>query len=389
MVTKIVNGVLVDHELKEGLSIYVKDGKMIAITEQELPCDEIYDAKGCYVSAGFIDIHTHGGGGADVMDGTTEDVLTAAKMHLTHGTTSIFPTTVCSSVEQSKTALNNIKDAMVFPTIRGAHMEGSFFDIKNCGAQNPDYIREINTEEIEEYLKTGIVKRIDFAPELSGSAEFAKYLTEKGVVSAVAHSGAFYEDVLPAYEQGCKLVTHLYSATSTVVRIGGFRHLGVIESAFLLDDMMVEVIADGLHLPIELLQMIYKIKGVDKICMITDSMRAAGMPEGESICGGKKEGMKCIVEDGVAKLPDRSAFAGSVATTDRLVRVVHKDAGIPLPETIQMMTENPAKVMGLTTKGRLMEGYDADLVIFDDNIQVKAVFVDGKLSVENGELKLS
>lgn len=387
MVTKIVNGVLVDRELKEGYSLYLEDGKIRAVTKEELPCDEVYDAKGNYVSAGFIDIHTHGGGGADVMDGDTESVVAAAKMHLCHGTTSIFPTTVCSSVEQSKLALDNIKEAMSFPTIRGAHMEGSFFDIQFCGAQNPDYIREINTEEIEEYLKTGIVKRIDFAPELKGSAEFAKYLTDKGIVSAVAHSGAFYEDVFPAYEQGCKLVTHLYSATSTVVRIGGFRHLGVIESAFLLDDMMVEVIADGLHLPIELLQMIYKIKGVEKICMITDSMRAAGMPEGESICGGKKEGMKCIVEDGVAKLPDRSAFAGSVATTDRLVRVVHHGAGIPLPETIRMMTENPAKVMKLDSKGRLLEGYDADVVVFDKDIQVKAVFVDGVQMVENGELK--
>lgn len=387
MVTKIINGILVDHELKEGLSVFVKDGKIDAITDQDLPFDEVYDAKGCYVSAGFVDIHTHGGGGDDIMDGSTENVLTAAKMHLTHGTTSIYPTTVCSSVQKSKTALANIKEAMSFPTVRGAHMEGSFFDIKNCGAQNPDYIREINTAEIDEYLETGIVKRIDFAPELKGSAEFAKYLTDKGIVSAIAHSGALYEDILPAYEQGCKLVTHLYSATSTVVRIGGFRHLGVIESAFLLDDMMVEVIADGCHLPVELLQMIYKIKGVDKICMITDSMRAAGMPEGEYVIGSLEEGMRCVVEDGVAKLLDLSAFAGSVATADRLVRTMHKGAGIPLPETIQMITENPAKVMGLDTKGRLLEGYDADIVIFDDDIQVKAVFVDGNLMAENGELK--
>ncbi len=387
MVTKIINGILVEHELKEGQSVFVKDGKIQAITDQDLPFDEIYDAKGCYVSAGFVDIHTHGGGGADFMDEGEENVLTAAKMHLTHGTTSIFPTTVCSSVKESKTALANIKKAMSFPTVRGAHMEGSFFDIKNCGAQNPDYIREIDTEETEEYLETGVVRRIDFAPELKGSAEFAKFLTEKGVVSAIAHSGALYEDILPCFEQGCKLVTHLYSATSTVVRIGGYRHLGVIESAFLLDDMMVEVIADGCHLPIELLQMIYKIKGVDNICMVTDSMRAAGMPDGEYVIGSLKGGMRCISEDGVAKLPDRSAFAGSIATTDRLVRTMHKGAGIPLPETIQMMTENPAKVMGLDTKGRLLEGYDADLVVFDDDIQVKAVFVDGKLMAENGELK--
>lgn len=387
MVTKIINGILVEHGLKEGQSVYVKDGKIHAITDRDLPFDEIYDAKGNYVSAGFVDIHTHGGGGADVMDEEQDSVVIAAKMHLTHGTTSIFPTTVCSSVEESKIALENIKEAMVFPTVRGAHMEGSFFDIQFCGAQNPDYIREIDTEETEEYLKTGIVKRIDFAPELQGSAEFAKYLKDKGVISAIAHSGAMYEDVLPVYEQGCKLVTHLYSATSTVVRIGGYRHLGVIESAFLLDDMMVEVIADGCHLPIELLQMIYKIKSVDKICLVTDSMRAAGLPEGEYLIGSLKAGTRCIVEDGVAKLPDRSAFAGSVATTDRLVRTMYKGAGVPLPETIQMMTENPAKVMNLTTKGRLLEGYDADLAVFDDDIQVKAVFVDGKLMAENGCMK--
>lgn len=388
MIVKIINGVPVDREIKKDSSVFVENGKILAVTAEDLPFDQIYDAEGCYISSGFVDIHTHGGGGADFMDGSAESVVTAAKMHLLHGTTSIFPTTLCSSVEGSEKALENIKEAMIFPTIRGAHMEGSFFDRKNCGAQNPDYIREIDLTETERYLKTGIVRRIDFAPELKGSAEFAEFLTERGIVSAIAHSGALYEDIVPVFEQGCKLVTHLYSATSTVVRIGGYRHLGVIESAFLLKNMMVEVIADGCHLPVELLQMIYQIKGADRICLVTDSMRAAGMPDGEYIIGSLSEGVPCISENGVAKLPDHSAFAGSVATTDRLVRTMYRDAGIPLQDVVRMMTENPAQTMKLSGKGRLLKDYDADLVLFDENVRIKAVFLDGKPVVENGVLKI-
>ena len=211
--------------------------------------------------------------------------------------------------------------------------------------------------------------------------EFGKYVTSKGILAAIAHTDAIYEEVLEAYHHGgFTLATHFYSAMSGVTRRNAFRFAGVIESAYLLDDMDVEIIADGVHLPAPLLKLIYKIKGPDRIALITDAMRAADMPEGESVLGSFKNGLKVIVEDGVAKLPDRTSFAGSVATADRLVRTMLNMAEVPLVETIQMITETPARIMKVSDrKGSLAKGKDADVVIFNDQIEVQKTFVKGRL----------
>ena len=211
--------------------------------------------------------------------------------------------------------------------------------------------------------------------------EFGKYVTSKGVLAAIAHTDAIYEEVLEAYHHGgFTLATHFYSAMSGVTRRNAFRFAGVIESAYLLDDMDVEIIADGVHLPAPLLKLIYKIKGPDRIALITDAMRAADMPEGESVLGSFKNGLKVIIEDGVAKLPDRTSFAGSVATADRLVRTMLKMAEVPLVETIQMITETPARIMGVSDrKGSLTKGKDADVVIFNNQVEVQQTFVKGRL----------
>ncbi len=378
MILKISNVKIVEDEIQTGLFVYVENGKILEVTDKSLPFDREFDAKGSYLSAGWIDIHTHGGGGFDFMDGGAEPITEGAKMHLSHGTTSIYPTTLSASKEALLQSVDDIKKAMEFPTIRGVHLEGPYFDTKSCGAQNTDYIRGFDMDEIEEILESGIVKRWDYAPELKDSTEVTKKLKDHGVVCSIGHSSATYEELLPAFEEGCNHVTHLYSATSTIVRIGGYRHLGIVESAFLLDNMTVEVIADGCHLPPNLLKMIYKIKGADKICLVTDSMRAAGMPDGEYILGNKKEGVPCIHEDGVAKLMDRSAFAGSTATADRLVKTMYHLAEIPLTDTIKMITKTPARIMNLKSKGSIQKGYDADIVIFDEDINVKAVFVNGE-----------
>ena len=382
---KISNAKIIDEKITEG-KVYVEDGKIVAITNDNLPFDTEIDALGNYVSAGFIDMHVHGGGGFDFMDGDAESVREAAKMHLLHGTTSIFPTTVAANREITEKAVENIKTAMDFPTIRGAHLEGPYFSLAQSGAQSPDSIRDIDFAEVEKLLKSGIIKRWDFAPERENSEKFTEILEANGVVSAIGHSDAIYDDVLKVYNKGCKLITHLYSATSTITRVGGYRKLGVTECAYLLDDMRAEIIADGSHLPPELLTLIIKLKGTEKISLITDAMRASGMPDGEYILGNKDTGMKCIKENSVAKLPDRTAFAGSVATCDMLIKTMYKKVGLSLVETIKMITKNPAEIMGLTTKGLLKKDYDADIVIFDDDINVKYVIVDGKVLVKDGNL---
>jgi len=385
MITKITNAIFVTEKLESDKSLYLEDGRILAFTEDELPCDAEIDGKGYYVSPGFVDIHTHGGGNYDFGDGTVDDILQAAYAHAKHGTTTIFPTSATSSSEDLKLFVDNVKASMKancpgMPYIAGAHMEGPYFSMKMRGAQNPKYLKAPDPEEYRDWVERGegCVRRISFAPELPGTEELCAYLQEQQVVSAFGHTDAVYEEIKPVIDKGCCLATHLYSAMNTVTRRDLYRKLGAVETAFLEESVTVEVIADGVHLPPELLRLIYRIKGPDKICMITDSMRGAGMEEGPSVLGPKNDGMDCIIKDNVAVLTDFSAFAGSVATADRLVRVMHQQAGIPLCECIQMMCETPAKVMGLQDRGKIQPGFVADLVFFDANIQVKKVILQGK-----------
>lgn len=343
------------------------------------------DAKGAYVSPGFIDIHVHGGGGADFMDGNVAAFRQIARTHARFGTTAMVPTTLTSSREKLFDTLAIYETATAQNTdgacFLGLHLEGPYFAMSQRGAQDPRYIRNPDPAEYEAVLeRSSSVARWSAAPELPGALAFGRHLRSKGVLAAIAHTDAIYEDVLAAVNVGYSLATHLYSAMSGVSRRNGFRYAGVIESAFLLDELAVELIADGAHLPAPLLKLAHKIKGPDQTVLITDAMRAAGMPPGPSILGSLDDGLAVIVEDGVAKMPDRQAFAGSVATTDRLVRNMINLAGIPLPEAVQMMTRTPAKIMGvLDRKGELAVGKDADLVLFDDNISIQLTMVEGRI----------
>jgi N-acetylglucosamine-6-phosphate deacetylase len=270
----------------------------------------------------------------------------------------------------------------------GMHLEGPYFAMNQRGAQDPRFIRNPNPAEYREILRRAhLVRRWSAAPELPGALEFARYAREKDVLVSLAHTDAIYEEVLEGWKNGYSLATHLYSGMTGVTRRNAYRYAGAVEAAFLIGDMDVEIIADGIHLPAPLLQLIYQIKGPARTALITDAMRAAGMPEGESVLGNIRNGMKVIVEDGVAKLPDRSAFAGSVATADRLVRTMINTAGVPLVEAIQMITTTPAVILGLAgTKGAILPGYDADLVLFDGDINVLATIVKGELAYENTDL---
>ena len=384
MVTKIKNGRLI---LKDGIdsqkNLYIDDSRILDVTECEIPFDCEIDANGCYVSPGFIDIHVHGGAGYEFVDGTYEALKNAANIHATHGTTTIYPT--LSAFDYNKTvtglkAISKYKDCdEIMPNIYGAHLEGPYFSPKQSGAQDPSFIRTPDESEYNKLYETygDIIKRWSYAPELSGSDKFLNFLNEKNIIASAGHTDAEFEHMKAAYENGMKLITHLYSCTSTITRKSGFRILGVIETAYLYEDIDVETIADGCHLPPELLAMIYKIKGEEHMCLVTDAIRHGGMKniESETCQNGN---MPYIIEDGVAKLADRSAFAGSIATTDVLVRTCVKKAGISLESAVKMITEVPARIMGLETKGKLCAGFDADIVIFDDDINIKNVFVNGK-----------
>ena len=226
--------------------------------------------------------------------------------------------------------------------------------------------------------RTDKILRWTGAPELDGSARFAQVLTEKGILPCIGHSDADSDVVKEAFKNGFTHVTHLYSCTSMVHRKNAYRYAGIVEAAYLNDDMTVEIIADGIHLPADLLKLIVKIKGKENVALITDSMRAAGMGEGESMLGSKIDGLKVVVEDGVAKLPDRTAFAGSVALCDRLIRTMLNLAEVSLEDAVYMATKTPARIMGFEKTGDILPGYDADIIIFDDGINIEKTIIDGK-----------
>lgn len=378
---------IIDGEIRDGLNLYIENGKIAAITAQELPADEVIDACGSYVSPGFVDIHSHGGGDADFMDGTSAAFLTAAEMHARHGTTTIIPTATSGTAGEmagmeasfEEARRNNVRGA----DMPGLHLEGPYFAMSQRGAQDPRYVRNPDPAEYEAILNSSRhIMRWSAAPELNGALEFGRALKERGILASIGHSDASYDEVVKAVEAGYSHVTHLYSCMSTVHRKNAFRYAGIVEAAYLMDDLTVEIIADGIHLPAPLLQFVYRFKGPDRTALVTDSMRGAGMPDGLSILGSRKTGQQVLLEDGVAKLMDRSAFAGSVATTDRLVRNMVNLAHAPLTDAVKMATQTPARIMKLNDRGMLREGLRADIVIFGENINVSRTIVDGRTVYE-------
>ena len=340
------------------------------------PDDQIIDAAGNYVAPGFIDMHIHGGGGHDFMDGTVEAFLGIAETHAKYGTTSMVPTTLTCSDTELMNMFATYRKAKVLNTkgakFIGLHLEGPYFSPKQSGAQDPIYLKKPQPEEYNAILESSEdIIRWSVAPELEGAIKMGHVLQEHHILPSIAHTDAIYEEVTQAYKAGYTHITHLYSAMSSVTRRNAFRYAGVVEAAYLIDDMTVEIIADGIHLPKPLLQFVYKFKGADKIALCTDAMRGAGMPDGESILGSLANGQKVIIEDGVAKMPDRSAFAGSVATTNRLVRTMVQLADVSLINAIRMMTLTPARILHIDkSKGSLEAGKDADIVIFDNQINI-------------------
>lgn len=374
MITRITNGkVLYNGDFCQK-DLFLKDGKILAIGGEH-PFDRTVDANGAYVTAGFIDLHCHGGGGADFSDGDAAGARTAALTHLSHGTTTLFPTLLSADTAVLEKALASVEEAQKdTPSLGGIHIEGPYFSPAQTGAQKGSALRRPMPSEYQSILSRYKLARWDYAPELDESFAFLNALLAANVLPAAAHTDAACEEMLAAAARGCRLITHLYSCTSTIRREAGFRIAGVVEAAYLADEICAELIADGCHLPHSLLRLAYKCKGADKLVLVTDAMRAAGTDKTGACDIG---GVPCIIEDGVAKLENRQAFAGSIATSDRLVRTCYA-AGIPLADCVKMITETPARLMGLSKKGRLAPAFDADIVMFDEDIRIKAVFLQGE-----------
>ncbi len=370
----IKNCKIVFKDRIEAGSVLIKNGKIQEInpiTEDE----EVVDAKGLYLSPGFIDIHIHGAGGYDTMDGTEEAINTISQVIMKHGTTSFVPTTMTVSTEEIKKAVCVIKklkeEGSKGANVLGVHLEGPFISPKAIGAQNPKHIL---MPSIENYKKLvdgceEAVISITLAPEVEGAKELIEYVSNRGVICSAGHTKATYEEMIQSIQYGINHCTHLYNAMT------GFNHreAGVVGAVFN-SNITTETIADGIHISYAALKIAYKIKTTDKVILISDAMMACCMEEGKYALGGQE----VFVKGGAARLKN-GALAGSILTLDKAVENVYKNCQVPLYEAVKMASYNPAKYCKIdNNKGLIKEGYDADLLLFDENITIKKVFINGK-----------
>ena len=379
MLKQIINGrILTPQGWIEGGSVVIEDNKIKAVENCSLPVvgAEIIDAKGCSVVPGGIEMHVHGGGGRDFMEGSEEAFRVAINAHMKHGTTSIFPTLSSSTVPMIEAACKTCDKLMAEENrpVLGLHLEGPYFNPAQAGAQIPEWIKAPVAEEYEPLLETyKCLKRWDEAPELPGSVEFITACRKHGVLPSIGHTRAKYEDVVAAHDAGMTHATHFYNAMPVVYNNREFKVPGTVESILAEKDMTVEVIADGIHVPPVMLRMVYQIKGVERTALITDSLACAAT-EGDAAFDPR-----VILEDGVCKLADRSALAGSIATMDRLIRTCVQMANIPLEDACRMASETPAKIMGVyDRKGSIETGKDADFMMFDEDLKLTYVMQMGR-----------
>ena len=378
MLLKNCNIVFLD-KIEKG-SILIEDGIIKEINPSEINLQNAIDCKGLYVSPGFVDVHIHGAGGHDTMDGTFEAINEISKTICKHGTTSFTPTTMTMSADDILKSMISIKKAKIEGTdgaiVLGAHLEGPFISPSAIGAQNPNYLIAPSYENFE--LMTGdaidAVVSITMAPEVEGAKELASILSSKGIRCSMGHTKATYEQAIDGIKHGFCHSTHLFNAMT------GFTHRepGVVGATFD-SDITTETISDGIHISYPSLRVAYKQKGTDKTLLVTDAMCACGMPDGTYALGGQP----VIVKNGAARL-ENGALAGSILTLNRAVKNIYDNTNYPLYEIVKMASYNGAKYCRVDDrKGQIKENFDADLTIFDENIDVKMTIIDGKIVYNN------
>ena len=352
------------------------------VGKESINADKVIDWEGNYLIPGFIDLHCHGGNGYEFIDATVEQVEDICKFHLSKGTTTLLATTLTASLDQTQKALDNIAEFISNNSdsnLLGVNLEGPCLNPNQCGAQDTKYMilpKELNLERLKQ--KYPFIYKVSVAPELEGGMELGKQGRDLGISMSIAHTDADFNTIQEAVKNGYKSITHLYSGMNGVVRKNLFRVAGAVEAGLYLDELNVEVIADGKHLPNELLKYIYKIKGSDKICLVTDATRATGLEEGTiSRIGSEENNLPIIVEDQVAKLLDRSSFAGSVATYDRLYRTMLKAIDEDIVNLVKMCSTTPAKELNLIDRGESAVGKRADILMINNLAEIKKIFIKG------------
>ncbi|HEY4271750.1 MAG TPA: N-acetylglucosamine-6-phosphate deacetylase [Candidatus Udaeobacter sp.] len=366
--------------IRDGLEVVVEEGK-IARTREPTQAgeDHVIDLNGHYLAPGFIDLHVHGALGCDTMEASAEAFRTICDFHASGGTTSLLLTTATAPFDKIVSVLRAVRDfGSDIPAIAGVHVEGPFISKTKAGAQRVEFIQGPSPAAVRQLVESrhcGIIKRVTLAPELPGALEAIKALYSRGINVSGGHSDAWDDDARHAFECGMRSVTHTFNCMSRARRRGVYRSAGLLEFALSEPEISCELIADGHHVSPTLMKMLYRAKGLHGICLITDATAGAGLPDGSEF---SLFGNRCIVENGVCLLADRSALAGSAARMIDLVRTMVRKVGVPLHEAIAMATQNPARAIGLETKGRLAIGADADFVVLSSELDVMRSFRCGE-----------
>lgn len=364
MIKQIINGTLLTPSgwLKDG-GVVMNDGKIVEVTDSVsfIEGAEVIDAEGHYVVPGAIDMHFHGGGGFDFQETTEEAFRKVIEVHRRHGTMSCFPTLASSSMEMMVAAAETCQKLMDEGEsgVLGLHLEGPYLNPKMTGGQNPDFVRLPDPKEYVELIERfPCIKRWDAAPELPGAMEFGRFAASRGIVVGLAHTCADYETVKRAYDNGYTHATHFYNAMTSVHKNGMYKREGTVEAVYLMPEMTVEIIADGIHVPGAVMELIHRVKGVEHTALVTDAMACTDSDSDAAF------DPRVMIEDGVCILKDHSALAGSIATMDRMVSTIVEKTGIPLEDAVRMVSETPARIMGVfDRKGSIEVGKDADIWI--------------------------
>lgn len=378
MLLKNCNIIFLD-KIEKG-SLLIENGIIKEINPSETNDSNSIDCNGLYVSPGFVDVHIHGAGGYDTMDGTFEAINEISKTICKYGTTSFTPTTMTMSANDILKSMTSIKKAKLEGTdgaiVLGAHLEGPFISPSAIGAQNPNFLIAPSFENFKSMTGDAMdsVVSITMAPEVAGAKELASQLTDMGIRCSIGHTKATYEEAIEGIKCGFCHSTHLFNAMT------GFTHRepGVVGATFE-SDITTETISDGIHISYPSLRIAYKQKGIDKTLLVTDAMCACGMPDGTYALGGQP----VTVKNGAARL-ENGALAGSVLTLNKAVKNILDNSEYKLYEIIKMASYNGAKFCKVDDKkGQIKENFDADLVIFDENIDVKMTIVGGKIVYNN------
>jgi len=384
------NGTIVlDDRLLPGGEVAVEDGRIESVRPSSGTTGgaEIIDLQGGYLAPGYVDLHVHGGAGADFMDGTADAFRTVCRAHLRHGTTSLLPTTTVARHEQHLAFLDVCRrlkhDGTGGARILGAHFYGPYFAAEARGCHPAAALRPPDRHEYEQYLAfADCITTATVAPELPGAKEFVVACRQRGVRCNAGHSYATFDQMLDAFSWGVRHVDHLFCAMSDRARLRQTQTYpmrgGVMEATLYLDELTTEVIADGKHLQRELLLLAHKIKGPDRLALVTDCNRALDMPDGEYVFGPREGGEPILRRDGVGVMPDGLALASGVVGMDECVRTFHRLTGVPLAEVVRMATLTPARIAGFESEiGSITPGKRADLLVLDGELNVRAVYVDG------------